>query len=550
MPTWNARVVPQWNKRVVPQWNKRVVPVWNQHASPYVAALEQKYNLLKDEGDRYYSLAGETVEPYRAAVMPHVVTTRNTFVKFQQQAQPYVILAAQHTHKSYVVSKPYLIIAWEHIQFYLKQFLKFVGEQRRQFVDPQVARIWEKVVELSTTDPTPSGTKEDGPADPKAAIPPVAPVVEKATEEEEAVPPPTGTGSSSTTSQASASETTAPVSSSSAAETLTESAGTVGSESSATPTIAELTSPTASESTLSSASEAEITGPSQIIVDATPTPTPADTPVVPEDEGGEAEIDLDEFARDLGLDDEPEEPSLSIGLTQEAPKRREETEEERAERVAQRLVLTAEKRADIEKRHTQFEAELAALVREKKKSLRKALVAIRKPAAAELENSKEIREGVASLLAEADKYMKGAEAYLKTLKKEKKEAKIKVALWDKVVEKVDKKFQDRLKETEDIVNGWYLQVLSQEMAEVCLFVCPMFVAVRLNYSFFSAQVNIASDEVKELADKAQVSVGMDWTWLDDVTAADWQRYHDLIRGQLPWWINNSQAYTLIHSSLQ
>ena len=38
--------------------------------------------------------------------------------------------------------------------------------------------------------------------------------------------------------------------------------------------------------------------------------------------------------------------------------------------------------------------------------------------------------------------------------------------------------------------------------------------------------------MKELADAAQVSVGMDWTWLDDVTAKDWQRYHDLIRGQL------------------
>ena len=45
--------------------------------------------------------------------------------------------------------------------------------------------------------------------------------------------------------------------------------------------------------------------------------------------------------------------------------------------------------------------------------------------------------------------------------------------------------------------------------------------------------------MKKLADAAQVSVGMDWTWLDDVTAKDWQRYHDLIRGQLPCWIKYS-----------
>lgn len=40
------------------------------------------------------------------------------------------------------------------------------------------------------------------------------------------------------------------------------------------------------------------------------------------------------------------------------------------------------------------------------------------------------------------------------------------------------------------------------------------------------------DAVKNLAGDGQADVGLDWTWLDDVTAADWQRYHDLMRSQL------------------
>ena len=481
---WNGRVVPTWNARVVPQWNKRVMPAWNQYASPYVVVWGRKYDLWRDEGNRYYNQIAETVGPYGVAVTPYVVAVRNASVRFQQLAQPYVILAAHHTHKNFVASKPYLLIAWDHIQLYFKQFLRFLGQQRRQFVDPHVARILEKVVELSTADPTPSGTKEDGPVDPKAAVPPAAPVVEKV--EEETALPPMGSGLlSSTTLRATTSETMSPVTSSTAemlSETLTEGACTVGSVSSGASELAESTLPVVtSKSTVAYAPEVEFTGPPHVI-DTMSASTILDIPVAPENK---AVIDLDEFTRDLGLelDDEPEETSLSSGLTQETPKPREETGEERAKRIAQRLAFTAERRADIERRHTQFETLLAALVKEKRQSLRKALVAIRKPAAVELKNSKEIREGIVNLLAEADRFMKGAEAFLKTLEKEEKEAKAKVALWDKVVEKVDKKFQDRLKETENIVNGWYLQVLSQEMAEVCLFVGIVSVfLVRLNYS--------------------------------------------------------------------
>lgn len=32
-----------------------------------------------------------------------------------------------------------------------------------------------------------------------------------------------------------------------------------------------------------------------------------------------------------------------------------------------------------------------------------------------------------------------------------------------------------------------------------------------------------------MAENAQADIGLDYVWLDDVTYADWQRYHDLVR---------------------
>lgn len=36
-----------------------------------------------------------------------------------------------------------------------------------------------------------------------------------------------------------------------------------------------------------------------------------------------------------------------------------------------------------------------------------------------------------------------------------------------------------------------------------------------------------------MAGNAQADIGLDYVWLDDVTYADWQRYHDLVRRMCP-----------------
>jgi hypothetical protein len=42
---------------------------------------------------------------------------------------------------------------------------------------------------------------------------------------------------------------------------------------------------------------------------------------------------------------------------------------------------------------------------------------------------------------------------------------------------------------------------------------------------------MASSELRSLADSAQADLGLDYAWLEDVTYADWQKYHDLMRSK-------------------
>ena len=42
----------------------------------------------------------------------------------------------------------------------------------------------------------------------------------------------------------------------------------------------------------------------------------------------------------------------------------------------------------------------------------------------------------------------------------------------------------------------------------------------------------AFSELKSLAEAAQVNLGLDYAWLDDVTYQDWQNYHDLLRSKI------------------
>ena len=102
-------------------------------------------------------------------------------------------------------------------------------------------------------------------------------------------------------------------------------------------------------------------------------------------------------------------------------------------------------------------------------------MASRKAAAAELKQSPEIQKEIDSFVDDAEKYLKGAEKYLAQSVKDTKSGRTseeKLATWARVVDKIEKRFAERIGQTESVVNGWYEKVLNAELAEVGSTVLP------------------------------------------------------------------------------
>ncbi len=131
---WNHRIVPQWNKVIVPQYHKYLTPQLERVSvvtQPYLSAVQEKYESLLE---------------------PRIRFVINTMNKCQHAARPYILIAADRTYSTYQAARPYMRPVWQRIMHTLKQLLVFLRAQRRQFVDPHVARIWERIKELSRGD--------------------------------------------------------------------------------------------------------------------------------------------------------------------------------------------------------------------------------------------------------------------------------------------------------------------------------------------------------------------------------------------------------------
>lgn len=249
--------------------------------------------------------------------------------------------------------------------------------------------------------------------------------------------------------------------------------------------------------------------PSPVIppIDETPTPPPTRDPkqampvppVTAEDEE-----DLDLFSTEIGLDlDESEDVSVDEEVPLVPP---EELEKERKARLKARAEETAWKRKEITDRHTNWEYQLEDLKRDQLEIFKLALHNIRKNAARVLKMDPDIRHAMNKFAADGDKYLRGAESYLKNLAKEQRKQD-KSAIWERVVQKVKEKFAKRLDDVDKKVGDWYKGVTENE----------------------ENLVGKATMAVSELAERAQADIGLDYSWLDDVTTDDWTRYHDLMR---------------------
>jgi hypothetical protein len=497
---WNHRIVPQWNKVVVPQYRRYIAPQYHKYLTPQlerVGGAIRPY-LSTIEG-RYESLLG-----------PYVRFTISRAIRFQRATQPYILIAADKTYSGYQSARPYMRPLWQRIKRTLKQLLVFLRSQRRQFVDPHVAKIWERIKELSRGD----GEVFAGDSSPtevthRASVETLAetPTVQTHTDRDlpsSAEPP--ADYSTLTSIAVSAATTVFP-----GPSHLAGVPEDVASEEFSPVTSSHI------ESILIVAHSSSLEASTQLSATVS-SPFPSAPPSIADD------VDLDAFYADIGLNDgepEPEEVSESEHATEDPPLGEEQLDELRLKKLAE----TAEKRRDILGRHSKWEEKLDKTIKEQKKSLRRILVAMRKAAVQEFSTNTDVKPAINQLMENADKLLKGAEAYLANLMKESRPLDEKVASWTKVLAKVDTKFTSYLRHIEDVVDRWYIAHLEREREQVSL---GLLDPLELVASPLFQKVKLAADTVRDIADSAQADVGYDLIWLADVTYLDWKRYHDLL----------------------
>lgn len=534
---WNTHVIPQWEKYVVPEWNKRIVPHWHKHVTPRVELAEQ------------------TLAPYRRRIeqvyeqnfAPHARLAVYNLQRWQRQARPYILLAASKTQEGYYAAKPYTAPLLKRAGHILQQFALFLQDQRQKLVDPHVSKIWEKVKELSRGQQTVEGfepTAEFLSTEPMLSVgdelpgeqalspepaPSITPIPDEtltSTLTPSATPIPqdgSNEGEFSAREPSVTSEYDTPFTyDDDAVSTTAEPAYSVTVPVEASTALPEVETVLRGESVLLESLHASEPYPS-MIASVTEEPNPsAFSPTSAESSrptvtkptgptegalratlsGDNDDIDMDAFYAELGLNELPADPQQHTFV----PPHLVETEEEQAERLRLKADEIARKRADIEARHAKWEVELEAQKERSTAELQDHLLTLREAAAVELSSSTEVENALETLASEAEKYIKGAEIYLKNLKAENRKRDEKLALWDRVVQKVASKFTERLHAAEAVVNGPYNVLLQLELQEV----------------------SSATAKVRDIAEKGQVDLGLDYAWLDDVTYNDWQRYHSLM----------------------
>ena len=451
---------------------------------------------------------GVALTEYERYLAPYVRITTFTAWRLQEQARPYVILVWYKSVDGYRCVKPYVRPAWERCKDAVLRVFAYLAVFRRRFVDPHVAQMWAKIKELSG-DKVVSTTKSV--VTPKP-VPPVdalakEPSTVAAILAEEDTHLPTATPTPIPPPVLSDDKDASPEPP--YVTTVTPGAINIMGDGPTDP-IRVLVEPEVvprEEDQISEVAESTKQEPASVTPPVheapSPTPTSAQKSVTPvssvnsEDEG-----DFEFFSTEIGLDLDESEDAIGeeVRFTPS-----EESEEEREARLKAKAEETAWKRKEITDRHTDWEYQLEDLKGEQMQVFKLSLYNVRKTAAKMLKKDSSVQRAVDEFAADGDRYLRGAEGYLKNLSKEKKLDKS--VLWERVIQKVEDKYEKRLDDVDRKVGDWYNEVAADE----------------------KTMVNKATTTVTEFAQKAQVDLALDYSWLDDVTVEDWARYHDLMR---------------------
>lgn len=464
--------------------------------------------------------------------------------------------AKPHVYAAYASVRPHAVLLLEKGKVQVLLLAGKAADARREFVDPHVRRIWDKVVEKgglstgTTVAPVPTAVKIQKAVPTQVSAEEATPIAHSVVAE--SVPVSISASSSASASvnppepepEPAVQETTsssitsyiAPKFSSvslaaSSSSAVQEPAETTSSlppltvSPSASPSLNSLSVSPVPTTEVASASAESIVAAS-LHITAAPTEESADTDT--------DDDNVDDFLKDLGVELEIEtEPVVDIDDTIEVefPETDATTTTENAiphtpAPPVDRKQQTADKRAALTVRHLKWQEELDALVRAHTKGVRDVLHDIRKDAVKQLAawgESKDgghsgkdgkRRRGVAELVEEeAARLVRGVEGYIKGVEERGLQGLNAVDIrrekekWEKVLEKVDERFAEKVQEIQGEVHEWFVKIRTREVEEI----------------------DSAAETVKAFADRAQSDIGLDYAWLDDVTYYDWQKYHDLMR---------------------
>jgi hypothetical protein len=425
---------------------------------------------------------------YNTKARPQVRLMQYNMRRYQRQAQPYVDLAKAKALRAWYQAEVYvrpILLKLEQMPMLLKTFIaKPLEEGKERWVDPQLKKIVDKVHEMSAS----------------AAV--VA--------EEKNVPD----GTSATTEKA----TFYSSPSIAATVSITEATSRAIEEAPA-PTVPE---PVPEESTqikivealptLSTLTSGAVTSDSAL---ETATTDPLDAPLTNPNYDEEVEDieffeDLEKWVAEALVVEQAttpiEMPAKPTALT----------EEEKAE---MKRILTEEtelKRKAIMARHDKWEEGLEALITLKYNDLKDFLEKSRQQAFSDLSSLAQSQLGV--LNSQLETAIQGTKKTLEKLQagwdgkhgEMDEDIANKLPRWTQILDKVESSFARKSEKLNEDLGSWVAAWVERE----------------------SEVLREAADEVKAFADKAQNDLIADYSWLDDVTHRDWERYHKLMFREL------------------
>lgn len=192
----------------------------------------------------------------------------------------------------------------------------------------------------------------------------------------------------------------------------------------------------------------------------TPTPhaaTASESTPGTESAAGLDDEDLDAFLRELGADEAAPEPEA----VPEEPQHT-ETPEEAEERQRLKTLETAEKRADILRRHDEWEQKVKALTATHIAGLPAIIRGIRSEAVAELAEATYLD----AMRKDADRALKNTDAFVKKLVGDASSQEDKLALLENLVNKVQRKHEEAAAAANDEIKSWWEGVRQAEGSAV------------------------------------------------------------------------------------